>query len=221
MKILYAVQATGNGHISRAHEILPYLTQYGNVDVMLSGSNATLKTDFDVKYRSPGLSLFYSTCGGLDFIKIISKIKPRQIYKDISSLPIKKYDFVINDFDFITSQACKKHNIPCAHLGHQASFSSDYTPRPNKKSFLGELILKNYTKAHHNIGLHFDTYDKNIFYPIIKESIVQSRPTNPGHISVYLPAYEKVCIQAYFFLYLIFIFIGFYLRSKNPLPIKT
>ena len=33
MKIFYAVQATGNGHISRAVELLPYLQQYGQVDV--------------------------------------------------------------------------------------------------------------------------------------------------------------------------------------------
>ena len=40
MKILYAVQATGNGHISRAAEIIPLLQTYGSVDVMLSGNNA-------------------------------------------------------------------------------------------------------------------------------------------------------------------------------------
>ena len=36
MKIFYAVQATGNGHISRAIEILPYLRKYGEVDIFLS-----------------------------------------------------------------------------------------------------------------------------------------------------------------------------------------
>jgi hypothetical protein len=29
MKILYAVQATGNGHISRAIELMPHLEKYG------------------------------------------------------------------------------------------------------------------------------------------------------------------------------------------------
>jgi len=59
MKILYSVQATGNGHIARAGEILPYLQQYGNVDVFLSGSNSHLPVDLPVKYRSKGVSLFY------------------------------------------------------------------------------------------------------------------------------------------------------------------
>ena len=57
MKILYAVQATGNGHISRAMELLPYLNEYGNTDIFLSGDNSNLAFDVPVKYRSKGLSL--------------------------------------------------------------------------------------------------------------------------------------------------------------------
>lgn len=33
MKILYAVQATGNGHISRAHQLYPYLREMGETDI--------------------------------------------------------------------------------------------------------------------------------------------------------------------------------------------
>lgn len=39
MKIFYAIQGTGNGHISRAMELLPYFEKYGSVDVFLSGDN--------------------------------------------------------------------------------------------------------------------------------------------------------------------------------------
>jgi spore coat polysaccharide biosynthesis predicted glycosyltransferase SpsG len=52
MKIFYAVQATGNGHISRAHQLLPYLREMGEVDIFLSGSNASLPYELPVKYRS-------------------------------------------------------------------------------------------------------------------------------------------------------------------------
>ena len=57
MKIFYAVQATGNGHISRANTLLPYLEEFGQVDVFLSGSNYALKSDLPIAYRSKGLSL--------------------------------------------------------------------------------------------------------------------------------------------------------------------
>ena len=52
MKILYAVQATGNGHIARAIEILPYLKKYGEVDIFLSGSNSHLQVDLPVQFMS-------------------------------------------------------------------------------------------------------------------------------------------------------------------------
>jgi hypothetical protein len=70
MQILYAIQATGNGHISRAIELMPFIQQYGNVDVFLSGSNSSLPMPFPVKYKSNGLSLFYGNTGGLDYFKI-------------------------------------------------------------------------------------------------------------------------------------------------------
>ncbi|MDB5211569.1 MAG: glycosyl transferase, partial [Sediminibacterium sp.] len=44
MKIMYSIQATGNGHIARAAELVPYLSRYGKVDIFLSGSNSSLET---------------------------------------------------------------------------------------------------------------------------------------------------------------------------------
>ena len=43
MKILYAIQGTGNGHLSRAHDILPELQKYGNVDIIISGTDSERK----------------------------------------------------------------------------------------------------------------------------------------------------------------------------------
>lgn len=190
MKILYAVQATGNGHISRAMELLPYLEQYGTVDIFLSGSNSNLSMDAPVKYRSKGLSLYFNSTGGLDYWKIVRGVHPLTLRKEINDLPVEKYDLVINDFEFITSAACAKKNIPSIHMGHQASFQSALTPRPGNKNVVGEWILKNYAKATHYIGLHFDTFDEFIFPPVIKETILKAEPRDRGYITVYLPAYS-------------------------------
>lgn len=196
MKIFYAVQATGNGHISRASELYPYLQNYGDVHFMLSGSNATLQTDFPVKYRSLGLSLFYSNCGGLDYRKIIKKARLQSILNDANALPLEKYDVIINDFDFVTSQACKKKKLRSIHFGHQASFQSKNCPRPVKGNLLGEFILKNYVRAEDYVGLHFRSYDKHIFPPVIRKSILNAKPKDEGHITVYLPAHDPLCLEA-------------------------
>ena len=87
MKILYAVQATGNGHISRAMELLPYLERYGSVDIFLSGANSSLEMDAPVKFRSKGISLFYTCTGRLSYSKMIRNISPWKIIKEINDLP--------------------------------------------------------------------------------------------------------------------------------------
>jgi len=37
MKILYAIQGTGNGHLARAVDIIPELKKYGTLDLFVSG----------------------------------------------------------------------------------------------------------------------------------------------------------------------------------------
>ena len=98
MKIFYAVQATGNGHVSRAMEILPYLNKYGDVDIFLSGTNAQLGMGLPVVYRSKGLSLDYNKKGELDYWKIAKKLKPLMLVKDAIKLPLHEYDLILNDF---------------------------------------------------------------------------------------------------------------------------
>jgi uncharacterized protein (TIGR00661 family) len=198
MKIFYAIQATGNGHISRAIQLYPYLQKFGSVDFFLSGNNASLDINLPVKFKSEGCSLHYSKCGGLDYWDIAKNVQPLQMYKDAKSLPLKNYDVVINDFDSITSLACKLQKIHSVQFGHQASFISDSTPRPEKRSIMGEMILKHYAPSPKHIGLHFEKYDSFIHPPIIKDEILNSNPKNLKHISVYLPSFDKDCLEKAF-----------------------
>jgi len=198
MKILYSVQATGNGHISRAMELLPHLQQHGKVDIFLSGNNSSLQLDAPIKYRSKGLSLYYSCAGSLSYWKTFKKIEPLRLRKEINELPVEKYDLVINDFEYITSAACAKKKIPSVNFGHQASFLSDKTPRPAKRNAIGEWLLRNYGKATSYIGLHFDNYDDFIFTPVIKKEILNAEPKDNNYITVYLPSFcEKQLLDIF------------------------
>lgn len=195
MKIFYAVQATGNGHISRAMTLLPHLQQRGTVDVFLSGNNSHLNPQLPVRYRSRGITLYYNNAGGLNYPKIAFQRNPLELFKEIKELPVKKYDLVINDFDFLTSAACRIQRVPSVHFGHQASFHYPDTPRPLHRQWHGELLLKDYVQATHHIGLHFEKYHSSIFGAIIKEEIVQANPVNGSHITVYLPALSDMALK--------------------------
>ncbi len=197
MKIFYAVQATGNGHIARAKALMPFLQKYGQVDVFLSGNNSHLKVDLPVKYTSKGVSLFYGNRGGLDYVKMAKELSLLRIIKEARALPLEQYDLVINDFECITALACQFKRIQSIGFGHQASFQSVHTPRPAQKDWVGELILNHYAKSSKYIGLHFERYDDFIYAPILKQSVLDATPVNHGHISVYLSHYSDAVVTKY------------------------
>ncbi len=198
MRILYAIQATGNGHISRAMQLLPFLEQAGTVDIFLSGGNSSLQLDAPVKYRSKGLSLYYNCEGGLDYWRILRGIHPLRLRQEIRDLPVEKYDLVLNDFDYITAAACQRKKVPSIQFGHQASFQSAAVPRPESRNMMGEWVLKNYAKARQYVGLHFQRYDDFIFTPVIRRDILEAVPTDGQYITVYLPSYcEKQLLDVF------------------------
>ena len=63
-------------------------------------------------------------------------------------------------------------------------------PEPKKNDLLGKLVLQNYAPMTYNYGYHFKSLDKNIYTPIIRKEVRDLKPTNDGHYTVYLPAYD-------------------------------
>ena len=66
MKVLYAIQSTGNGHISRAKEIIPYLERRFNLDIMLSGPKNHLDLGYPNKNHFQGLTLHFNKSGSIN-----------------------------------------------------------------------------------------------------------------------------------------------------------
>ena len=194
MKILYAIQGTGNGHISRAREIVPLLQKRCETDILISGYQAELELPFEVKYRLHGLSFIFGKRGGIDFRKTYSKANTKRLMQEIRDLPVKEYDFVLNDFEPVSSWACYRKKIPCIALSHQSSLLDKNVPKPRYKDSLGNFILKNYAPASAHFGFHFSRYANNIYTPVIRKEIRNAENIDLGHYTVYLPAYEDKTI---------------------------
>lgn len=190
MKILYAIQGTGNGHLSRAVDIIPELKRYGDLDLMVSGAQSEIKLPFPVKYKSKGLSFHFGKSGGINFYSTFVENSSRDVLKEIKSFPIEKYDLVVNDFEPITAWAARKKEVRIVGLSHQSALLSKNTPKPRIKDPFGEWVLKNYAPVKDYIGFHFDEYDKNIFKPVVRKAIREVKATDKGHYTVYLPAYD-------------------------------
>lgn len=189
MKILYAIQGTGNGHISRAREIVPLLQRYGEVDLLISGTQAEVTLSQPIKYRFHGFSFVFGTNGGVDKWATYKIMNSRQLLHDIRTLPLKQYDLIINDFEPVSAWACRLQKVPSVSLSHQCSFVSPKTPRPHNWD-IAEWLFKYYSPTTYHIGFHFARYDDFIHTPVIRSEIRNLQTSNKGHYTVYLPAYD-------------------------------
>ena len=190
MKILYAIQGTGNGHLSRALEIIPILQRKGGVTLLVSGIQGDLKLPYEVKYELKGLSFIFGKKGGVDIWNTYRKNRMKRLYKEIKSVPVQDYDLIINDFEPVTAWACTMANKNCYGLSHQSAVLHPLAPKPLKEDWLGLKILKQYAPCSISFGFHFKAFDEHIFTPVIRSEIRQIKPQKLDHYTVYLPSYS-------------------------------
>ncbi len=198
MKVLYGVQGTGHGHISRARVVLPKLREYAEVDVLISGYNFHMDLDGAIAYKARGISLTYDSKGSVDFLGTAFNLKPVKFIQDIQSVPLEEYDFVVNDFEPVTAWAAQAAGVNCVGISHQAAFMSTNVPRPKKRSLMAEGVMKHFAPFSAPVGSHYLRYDDFIEPPIIRKQIKELNPVQGDHITVYLPAFDHETLCSIF-----------------------
>ncbi|GHA78415.1 glycosyltransferase family protein [Pontibacter akesuensis] len=190
MKILYAIQGTGNGHLTRALDVIPALQQRGELDILVSGCQVDLSLPYPVKYRLNGLSFIFGKRGGVDLMRTLAQLNSRSFYKETRQLPVRDYDLVITDFEPVSAWACAVARKHCVGLSNQVAVLHAKVPKPKETDPMGKLILKNYSPTTAQYGFHFSRFDDTIFTPIIRQQVRALEVSNQGHYTVYLPAHD-------------------------------
>ncbi|MGY5353865.1 glycosyltransferase family protein [Wenyingzhuangia sp. IMCC45467] len=198
MKVLYAIQGTGNGHLSRARDIIPILQKKVDLDILVSGVQADVKLPFTIKYQLNGLSFIFGKKGGVDLWKTVKNSDFNKFRKEMNKINIQQYDLVINDFEPLSAWASKLNDIPCVSMSHQAAVKAKESPKPKKRDYVGERILKRYAPTTNYYGFHFKKYNSNIFTPVIRKEIRNLNSTSGNHYTVYLPAYGDEKLISFF-----------------------
>ncbi len=194
MKILYAIQGTGNGHLSRAKEVIPALMNRVQVDILISGTESQVKLPFPIKYKFKGISFVFGKNGGINYFKTLRKNNIIRIIKEIRACKVSEYDLIINDFEPISAWSCYFRNAICISLSHQSVLLNSKIPKPNKRDRIGSFILKNYAPSREQYGFHFKPYDKRIYPAVIRQEIRKQKIKHKKYYTVYLPSYsdEKI-----------------------------
>tara|TARA_X000001036_G_C20685386_1_gene807470 strand:- start:1299 stop:2324 length:1026 start_codon:yes stop_codon:yes gene_type:complete len=194
MKVLYAIQSTGNGHISRAKELIPFMSRRFQFDVIISGPKPKLDLGYPIKKNLKGLTLFYNKKGGIDWIKTLFKNNLLLFFRDIINLRVKDYDLVINDFEPISAWSCKLKRVPCFGISNQLSLLKKGIPKPKKKFKSTIRFLKLFAPINIGYGLHYQKFSKKIYHPIIRSKVKKLITSKGMGIVVYLPAYDEKSI---------------------------
>ena len=194
MKILYAIQGTGNGHLSRAKEIIPALLKRAQVDILISGTQAEVVLPYTIKYKYKGLSFYFGKNGGIDYLKTIKNNNLFRVFKEVFNCPVKEYDLIINDFEPISAWACYYKGVKSISLSHQGALYTKNVPKPAYFDLIGSAIIKYYARCKQSYGFHFLKYNSAVYTPIIRKDVRMLERTEKEHYTVYLPAYsdEKI-----------------------------
>ncbi|WP_444994833.1 MJ1255/VC2487 family glycosyltransferase [Aliikangiella sp. IMCC44359] len=187
MKILYAVQATGNGHITRARIMAKAFKELNiQADWVFSGRAKDELFDMEAfgQFRVfPGLT-FVIKNGSINYLKTAFKNNLFKFVRDIFSFDFTGYDLVLNDFEPITAWAAKLRGIKNIGISHQMAFRSKIPTAG--KNLIAQTVLKYFSPVSIPIGLHWDHFEQNLLPPIIEQPT--SPPTlNAQEILVYYP----------------------------------
>lgn len=186
MKILYGVQATGNGHITRARALGKALEECGlDVDFLFSGREKNKFFDMEQfgEWRCFKGLTFVHEAGKTKLIDTLKQNSLKQLFKDIRALDVSEYDLVITDFEPISAWAAKRAGVPCIGMGHQYAFN--HAVPKTGDYFIPRMIMKKFAPASVDLGLHWHHFGFPILPPIA-ETHTSSKAVDPNKIIVYL-----------------------------------
>jgi uncharacterized protein (TIGR00661 family) len=187
VKLFYGVQATGNGHITRARAIAPKLKQAGIETTFLFTGRPwenlfEMEVFGDYQWRA-GLT-FQTKAGNVRYFKTALRNNIPAFLSDVRNLDLSGYDIVVVDFEPVTAWAARLQGIKTIGIGHQYAFGYDI-PKAGA-DFMGTRILKYFAPATVGLGVHWHHFHHPILPPMI-ETDMETVAVRENKIIVYLP----------------------------------
>lgn len=188
MKILFGIQGTGNGHISRSTQVIDCLNRRGAaVDVCLSGCGKDKVYDrrvFRPMNHFKGFTFRFHD-GKINVPDTVRQLPVLEFAKDVLTLDTRSYDLVVTDFEPVTAMAARVSRVPSIGIGHQYAFLYDI---PIIKTHPADRLIMNYfAPADHPLGFHWHHFNQPIVPPVIPSHVRPMGKIDPQLILVYLP----------------------------------
>jgi uncharacterized protein (TIGR00661 family) len=188
MKILYGVQGTGNGHISRASAMMAAFKNHPELEItwLLSGRDKSHGCGDISTFEWRAGFTFATQNGRINLLQTARCNNLLQFWRDISTLELDGYDLLVTDFEPVLAHAARKRGLPVVGLGHQYAFR--YPIPLRGANILVKGLMDHFAPAQRSVGLHWHHFDQPILPPIIDLKMpAVLPPVQPDKIIVYLP----------------------------------
>ena len=186
MKILYGVQGTGNGHISRAREMARAFSALGaDVDFLFSGRPDNRYFDMECfgEFQTRRGLTFVTENGEVNRWKTLTSNHAATFLRDVRSLDVSGYDVVLNDFEPVSAWAAKQQNVPSIGISHQNAFLHDIPTQG--QTWFDNLVVRGFAPTLQQLGVHWFHFNQMILPPIVP--VTEAQYDNDQSILVYLP----------------------------------
>lgn len=189
MRILYGVQGTGNGHITRALAMAKAFQHEpsAQVDFLVSGRPQAalfgLEPLGDYQWRA-GLT-FATRAGKVSILDTVSQNPWWQFWQDVHDLDLSAYDLVVTDFEPITAWAAKRQKVPCIGLGRQYAFWHGDRALPVNP--LQRAMVRQFAPCDLALGTHWYPLSSTTLPPLIEPLSSSASNTVAQQQLVYLP----------------------------------
>lgn len=189
MRILYGVQGTGNGHLSRARAMARAFATHPGVRVEWLFSGRPRADFFDMacfgdwQWRR-GLT-FVTRGGRVQRRATLRQLRAGEFLRDLRALRPEAYDLVVTDFEPLTAWAARLRSRECIGIGHQYALVPG-VPLAGRIG-VGSALLRGFAPVDTRIGLHWHHFGHAILPPIVDLEHDAHADGAEGSVLVYLP----------------------------------
>lgn len=215
MKILYGIQGTGNGHLSRARAMARHFSAAGvDVTYLITGRPCVelfgVESFGDFEWRR-GMT-FSIADGRVSYLRTVLSNNLAEFFMDVMRLPVHHYDVVVNDFEPVSAWAARLRGVKLICLGHQPAFRYDI-PKAGADP-IASMVLRHFAPGDIHLGLHWHHFWQDILPPIIQFEMPDDIP-HSRKMLVYLPFEDQSVLERILSRFTSF---DFYLYSSTKMP---
>ena len=175
MKILYGIQATGNGHITRARTLAREFAKSDiEVDYLFSGRpcDGLFNMEPFGEFRCLHGMTFVTENGRVSNFKTLMQNNFIRFIREIRFLDLSPYDLVITDYEPVSAWAARLGGKQSIGIGHQYAFNHAIPIAGD--NFVTRLVMRSFAPAAASLGMHWHHFNAPILPPLIEPNALEA-----------------------------------------------